>query len=348
MFSDAHGGLNRAELREAGFQAQDVVDFSVNTNPFGPPPAVLAALAQYDPSAYPDREALELREGLAQQNRVEINQVLAGNGAAELIWLAARAFLSPGDRALVVSPSFGEYARAAQAGGAAVIEYRAQPPDFHLDVDRLIETIRKAQPKLVFLCNPNNPTGIFLKDEEICAINAACARGILVLDEAYRAFVTGTPFAPPLDENMLVLRSMTKDFAIAGLRLGYAIGRADVIAALKNVQPPWSVNAAAQAAGLACLAEIETVQKTLAQTRILADRLSDELRQLGANVARTTLHYRLVDVSPLAGSEFRRLLLRSRLVVRDCASFGLPHYVRAGTRLEEDNRHLINSWRLLI
>ena len=348
MPGEAHGGLRPAELRALGLDPANVLDFSVNVNPFGPAPGLLAVLSAYDPSSYPDREVSELRTVLAQLNGVDLEQVVVGNGTAELIWIAGHALLRE-RRVVIIGPTFGEYRRAAEVVGAQVDELILSPPDFTMETADILTRLQAAKPDVVFLCNPNNPTGRLLSDPEVAEIASACAPGILILDEAYRAFVTLDPFAPPPAENCVVMRSMTKDFAIPGLRLGYALAAPERAAQLARFQPPWSVSGAAQAAGSAGLAELDYLRQTLEQTRHLAEELQSGLWAIGAQVVSSSTHYCLVDVSAYGGgTSWRRRLLPYGLQVRDCTSFGLPDYVRVGARLPEQNNRLLQIWQAMI
>lgn len=340
-----HGGLDWSRLLDAGISPAEIIDFSVNVNPFGPCPGVREAIKHIDPAAYPDRSSHELTRLLAELNQVRRDEVLTGNGTAELIWLAAHAWL-PGRRAAILSPTFGEYARAAQAAGAAVELLPAGPPHFRWDMDIILRRLAGLQPALVFLCNPNNPSGVFLRDEEVREIARKIAPGILILDEAYRTFVTLRPFAPPPEKNVLVLRSMTKDFGLAGLRLGYALGRPALIETLRKYQPPWSVNCLAQAAGVAALADLEYVEKSCVEIHRLSIDLRSALADYGASILPSETPYCLVNVESQGSARgvFDRLLGRG-IQVRDCTSFGLPAYIRLGTRREEDNRRLVEIWK---
>ncbi|MHC1781177.1 MAG: histidinol-phosphate transaminase [Anaerolineaceae bacterium] len=341
--SEEHGGVSPRELSRLGISARDLVDFSVNSNPFGPSPRVLEALRAVDISSYPDRDCSELTDFLAAANRVSPGQVLVGNGTSELIWLVSQAFLKPGDEVLIVGPTFGEYRRAAAALGARVTEIRAKEPDFHPPLEEIIRRVEQDQPRLVFLCNPNNPIGSYLSPEAVSKLAAACGPGaILVLDEAYRSFVAGD-FFPGLPEgNCLVLWSMTKDFALAGLRLGYALGNPEWIERIRSFQPAWSVNALALAAGAGALADLDYYRKTLSDLAGLKVEFFSHLRNLGWMVVPSDVHFGLVH----AGSQARDLrlrLLQLSIQVRDCTSFGLPDYIRVSTRLPADNLKLLQT-----
>jgi threonine-phosphate decarboxylase len=345
MGLDTHGGLNLSEMRSLGIDPASLIDFSVNVNPFGPSPRALAALRAFDPAHYPDRGVLQLREALADVNGLASDNVLVGNGTAELIWLVAHAFVLMDNPVLIVGSAFGEYERAARAAGADVTEIRAAPPTFQLSADHLIAEIASRRPRLVFLCNPNNPTGLHLSDADVRRIAEACADGLLILDEAYRSFVTLSPFGPPPTANTIVLRSMTKDFALAGLRLGYALGESQLLQAMRAFQPPWSVNGAAQAAGLAGLGDLDYLRHTLELTRQSAQALRIALSNLGARVLPAPTHFILIEVGD--GAVWRRQLMAEACLVRDCASFGLPLCVRVGARRPEENQQLIQAWAKL-
>lgn len=339
--SEDHGGINPAELQRLGIDCEKLIDFSVNSNPFGPAPAVLEALQKVDVSLYPDRDCDEIRRALGQVCRVSPDQVCVGNGTAELIWLITHAFLRPGERVLILGPTFGEYARAAAALGADVKEIRACAPLFTPPVDTLLTAVRQQRPRLVFLCNPNNPTGKFIPLSDIEKVAQACGQDcLLVLDEAYRSFVDGQFFSTLSAENCLVLRSMTKDFALASLRLGYVLGSAAHIARLRQFQPAWSVNAYAQAAGLAALQSLDYYRKTLEELTKLKRDFFLGLSTASLTVVSSDVHFGLIALNRPA-VEVRRMLLQQSIQVRDCASFGLPDFIRISTRQKWENEKFI-------
>ncbi|MCX7680433.1 MAG: histidinol-phosphate aminotransferase family protein [Anaerolineae bacterium] len=343
---DQHGGLDYARLRAEGIAPEEVLDFSVNSNPFGPHPAVQEALARVDVSRYPDPEAGLLRERLAALCGLPPAQVLVTNGTAQAIWLVALAYLEPGDAALVVGPTFGEYRVASQLMAAAVHALSAsEERGFHPDVGAIADQVSTLRPRLVWLCNPNNPTGVYLDREAVLCILRACeaAGSLLVLDEAYVNFA-----ASPWDSisllrsgHLLLLRSMTKDFALAGLRLGYVLGAPDAIRALRRAQPPWSVNAAAQVAGLAALDHLEEYRETWRRLRGVIEDLRVGVAGRGFSALPTTVNFLLVQTGD--GDRTREALARRRILVRSCRSFGLPAHIRVGTRRPEENQRLLEA-----
>lgn len=336
-----HGALDYAELERLGLDADKMLDFSVNSNPYGPSPAVRRALAEVPLERYPDREALSLRRALAGRLDISPEQIVIGNGTAELLWLLALAFLRVGDRVLIIGPTFGEYGRAAALMGALVTAWTAEPERaFAVDPVQVGQRLQELAPRLVFMCNPNNPTGTVVTPETISTWAEAHPRTLFVVDEAYLAFAPGQRSALGVAlDNVLVLRSMTKDYALAGLRLGYAVGHASVIAALAGVRPAWNVNALAQAAGMAALSDEAHLRESLEALGRAKCELVASLEDLGLAPLPSAVHFFLVHVG--GGRAFRQALLQRGILVRDCDSFGLPAYVRIATRRPEENAQLL-------
>jgi histidinol-phosphate aminotransferase len=305
-------------------------------------PKALAALKTIDASRYPDSSCTTLRAAIAERLNVAQANVLFGNGSIELIWLLASAYLRPGDNVVVFSPTFGEYARAAAIHGARVIEHRAEEADsFRLDLKRAKALLLDHSPRLVFLCNPNNPTGAYLDPSAVTELSTYCHDGLLVVDEAYLAFVDAAHLGNPGfgDGTIVRLRSMTKDYALAGLRLGYVLAQPDIIQALDRVRPPWSVNSVAQTAGLAALEDehhIDRARELVAESKAF---LVDQLGRRGLPLQPSAANYILVRVGD--GRAFRSALLKRGRGVRDCASFGLPEFIRIGIRSLEECRQLV-------
>ncbi|MBC7107036.1 MAG: histidinol-phosphate aminotransferase family protein, partial [Firmicutes bacterium] len=284
-----------------------------------------------------------LRHALALVHGVGPDQVFPGNGAAELIRLLAVAFLSPGDRALVLEPTFGEYAVSCRLMGAAVVAYRATAErGFAPDVEEVLALIARHRPRLVFVCQPNNPTGHYLDRGEVSAILEA-APGLVALDEAYVNFVEDAwPSNSLLPAgNLVVLRSMTKDYALAGLRLGYAVAPPRVARALARAAPPWNVNALAQRAGVLALQSEGYLERSRSVVREALGILREGLKALGLRPLPSRANFFLVEVGD--GRGFRQALLRRGILVRDCASFGLPSCVRIAARPPAECRRLLDA-----
>jgi histidinol-phosphate aminotransferase len=347
-FSEEHGGVDPTELKRLGISPKKLIDFSVNSNPFGPSPLVLEAIRNVDVSKYPDRFYAELKNRLADLNKIDAHHILVGNGTAELIWLVAQALLKTGDIVLILGPTFGEYYRASVAFGAQVMEIRAESPNFKPPVAALIEKIQKTDPRLVFLCNPNNPTGQVISKDDLQKILGVCkGQTLLVLDEAYRSFAGESFFGEMGNENCVILRSMTKDFALAGVRLGYSIAKPEFVDRLLQFQPSWSVNAFAQAAGLAVLSELPYYEKTLRDLKLLRDEFFKQLESINQTLIQSSTHFVLIRTSGEARLA-RRWFLQRSIQVRDCVSFGLPEFIRISTQLQADNLAFLREYRKMI
>jgi histidinol-phosphate aminotransferase len=346
LSSEEHGGIDPAELQRYSITADQLIDFSVNSNPFGPSPRVKESIAKMEVSRYPDRFCGEITEKLASLNGISRDQILVGNGTAELIWLIGQAFIKPGDEVLIIGPTFGEYQRAARQYGALITEINAIPPDFIPPVKKVIDYVRSRHPKLVFLCNPNNPTGKFIPSRGTGEIARACGeQTILVLDEAYKSFVNGEFFGKQPEGNCLLLRSMTKDFALAGIRIGYLLAESSLIARIHDYQPSWSVNSFAQAAGLAALSDLRYYQRTLEELHALRERFILQLQENRIQIVGSDVQFMLIPIGSLA-RKLRIELLKKGIQVRDCASFGLPEFIRVSTQFIEENQRLSDELQL--
>jgi histidinol-phosphate aminotransferase len=331
-----HGG-HRSDLPPGA-----LLDFSANINPFGPSPRIWPAMQAVDIARHPDPRATPLRRALAAHNGVDPAALLVGNGAADLIYQLATAYVRPGDRVLVVAPTFGEYAAAAAMMGAEVVEHRLSPASgFALDAAALLHTVQRTQPRLLFLCSPNNPTGTYIDQRTVDYLLRAAPHTLLVLDEAYVNFVAAPWRAPPLLEhpNLLLLRSLTKDYALTGLRVGYTIAAPEIIAAIEKVQPPWAVNALAQAAALAALEDAAHLRDTLTWLAQASATLRADLGAAGFAPLSSAAHYCLLPVH--AAAAWQAALLARDILVRDCTSFGLPQHIRIAARQPAENARLV-------
>ncbi len=300
-----------------------VLDFSANVNPLGPPEGVRSLLIQRTDSIlrYPTPDAGEFCEAAASHHRIPRGCVLAGNGASDLIYLVTRLFV--GLRARVVVPAFTEYEDACEAAGIPVNQE-------NYDV--------------TFAGNPTSPEGRLIPREEILRLD-----GKLVIDEAFMDFTAGSESLVDRaaeDPRVIVIRSLTKFYAIPGLRLGYLIAAPDTISRLRRLQPPWNVNALAIQAGVAALADREYGERTRRTVRRLRESLTRGLSDAGLNPLPSETNFVLCKV-PDAGSLCRELLSRG-IAARNCDSFTAiepNRYVRFAVRTGEENDRLLAACR---
>ena len=351
-----HGGIDYAELRALGIAPEHVLDFSANLNPFGPPPGVMEVLSGVSHelteaiSHYPDSEASHLRQCLTEKLGVEVKNILVGNGSMELMRLAALAYFGKGDEVVIIEPTFGEYRIACQIAGASVITQRlVEGNNFQLNIDETVQLLKQHRPKGIFICNPNNPTGRYLSRADFEKILDASLNSLVVLDEAYISFVDSAWCSIDLAlhssgaaverGNLLILRSMTKDYSMAGLRLGYGVASEEVIATLRRICPPWNVNALAQRAAIIAINEEEYCKRCQVEIGEARGYLVAELSNLGLPPLPSEANFFLVEVGD--ASWFRHELLKRKILVRDCTSFGLPQYVRIAPRTKPECQRLI-------
>jgi histidinol-phosphate aminotransferase len=337
-----HGGINHAELMTYGLKPEDMIDFSVCTNPFMPPPGIKETLSQIPIEQYPDSEANDFREELSAHLGVPAGNILAGNGTTELIRLIAIAYFRQGDPVLILEPTYGEYEIAGRIADARLVRHQAREEDnLTPRIEDIIDLIRKHRPQGVFICNPNNPTGKYLSRRDMETVIDAGEDSLFILDEAYIAFVTKRWNSMELATrgNVVVLRSMTKDYGMPGLRLGYMVAHQDIIKNLRRVRPPWNVNIVAQTLGTAVLKNAAYLEQSLKQIQDVKRFLTDELCRRGFKVLPSDANYFLMKVGN--AGKFRQSLLKYGIMVRDCTSFGLPEYVRIAPRTRPECERLI-------
>jgi len=335
-----HGGPNYAEFERLGIKPKDVLDFSSNSNPY--PFKLDFSLDDVVIDHYPDSDSTELRRLVASQNSIAPENVIAGSGSMEIIRLIAQAYFSRGDKVLIMKPTFGEYEIACRVAGAEVVEFWAEESNnFNFDTGCVTDTITRLKPKATFICNPNNPTGQYLSRVEVEAVVEAAGDGLVVLDEAYIAFTEGAWKSVDLISkgNLIIVRSMTKDFALAGLRLGYGLADAGIIENLCKVKPPWNVNVVAQRAGAQALGDGEYIKRSERLIRQNRDYLLVEFSSLGYQIVPTRTNFFLLKVG--RAGEFRSAMLQHGVIVRDCTSFGLPRYVRIAPRTLPECKKLV-------
>ncbi len=343
-----HGGIDYAELTDRGIAPSSVIDMSVCTNPYMPPDGIIDAITTIDIKRYPDSESTELRNLISAVLNIPSDTLLVGNGTTELIRLITMAYLEDGDTALIVGPTYGEYEVACQLVCANIVKYHAeQKNNYRHIVEKVVDIIIEANPGIVFICNPNNPTGSYYIRREIENILRALKNGLLVLDEAYVSFVDNSWSSADLikDGNVIVLRSMTKDCGLAGLRVGYAVADHRVIRTLRKICPPWNVNIAGQKAAVSLLREKRDIAESKKLLLEAKDYLVKELIALGYEVVPSQTHFFLVKVGDAAA--FRSALLAQGILVRDCASFGLKEYIRLSASTIAQSHIFIDTVREL-
>ncbi len=323
-----HGGNVRAAREAAG---RPILDFSACTNPCSFPVGGVLRECAKGLAHYPDDRYPEFREAAARFSGTSPDLVIPGNGSTELIDLAIRTFLEPGDRVVVKGPTYEEYRFRAMLAGAEVKE--GSGPN---------------SSRMVFLCNPNNPTGELLPRDEVLRLAEECDRrgALLVADESFVELSdpaqTVAPDAADF-EGLLVLRSISKAFGLPGLRAGFAAASPPVAEALEARRSPWSLSVPADAAARACFRGagpfLEQSRRRVARERAW---LAEALRGAGLRPVESRAPF-LCAEAPVPASRAARGFLKRGLLVRDCTSFGLPRHLRFGLRRRHDNRRLAEA-----
>ena len=340
----AHGGIDYAELKRCNISPEEVIDFSVSVNPFGPPPGIESAISGALLDRYPDSESTEVREALAKKLRLTPEQVMIGSGSTEIIRLIAAAFFEPNDLVLIPQPTYSEYETACHLVGARPLKpWMLGETDLRLNIPRVKELIDEHRPAAIFVCNPNNPTGEYLPKGALEDILHAAYNSLVVVDEAYVAFTQEPWDSTDLIDtgHLIVVRSMTKDFALPGLRLGYALASKQAISLLNRVKPPWNVSSVAQAAAAFVLRSDAYLRRCAEKLRQSGELLVAGLRSRGLEPTPSQANFFLLKVGDAAG--FRRALLGKGIIVRDCTSFGLPTYVRLAPRTAGECEKLLRA-----
>jgi threonine-phosphate decarboxylase len=345
-----HGGNVLHYSKKYGIPPEKIIDFSASVNPLGPSKKCLRAMNRAFPelSRYPDPDSLELTAKVAAVHGLKDGQVLIGNGSTEFIYLLPRALGVK--KALVLSPSFSDYERASELAGAKVVRLPLlEENNFSPDMASLSRELKKCG--LLFLCNPNNPTGTLLPRDELLALlrEASDAGTVVCIDEAFIEYVPGeSVLKEAVRLGAVVLRNFTKFYGMPGIRIGYAAAAPKLIAKMKAIREPWTVNNLAQAAALAALGDREYEKKTLAGNEAERDYMFHGLSETGWLLPfSSTANFLLVKIlePKISSSSLTMRLAEKGLLVRDCSTFpGLgQRFIRIAVLSKPQNRRLIKS-----
>jgi histidinol-phosphate aminotransferase len=340
------------EELEREFGIPDAIKLASNENPLGPSnrvqKAVAAALSALN--RYPDGSGFYLRQALAKKHGVTPEQVLLGNGSNELIELLVRAFLRPGDEAIVPHPSFVVYPMIVQAAGG--IRVMVMLKEYRLDVEAMARAITPLT-KIVFIANPNNPTATIVTADEVEHFMARVPeRTIVVFDEAYIEFAQGPDFPDALsyvrqNRKVIVLRTFSKAASLAGLRVGYGLADADAMSLMNRIRQPFNVNSLAQVAALAALEDEAHVLECVRMIEAGRLFLYEEFKGLGLKYVPSRANFILVDVGRSAAEIYQKLL-HEGIIVRPMTPFGMESTLRITVGTPEENRRLVKGLRAVL
>lgn len=361
-----HGGEIFEAMENYG---NNVIDFSANISPLGISKGALnciykALKSKENISRYPNINSSEVIKSIIDFFDCDITKenIIFGNGSVELIRLFCFVFLSKGDRVLIPVPTFGEYEFSSKISGAQCdFIYLLSENDFKLNIDEIINSTAK-KTKAIFLCNPNNPTGKLIpRLELIKLLDFAKQKKILVfVDEAFIDFSEGLEeksavYSITEYENLFVLRSLTKMYGLAGLRIGFGIGSPEIIRYMKNASIPWNVNYLAQKALICALKDKKHVLKTkemVLNEKVYIFKKLNELSDASLKVFETDCNFLLIDISKYGINSilFKKKMLEKGVLIRDCSSFrGLDNrYVRIAIKTRSENRKMLNAFKEVI
>jgi histidinol-phosphate aminotransferase len=331
--------------RELGIREADIIKLASNENPIGPSPRAVKAMegALKEVNRYPDGSCFYLKKRLAARLKVRPQNLIIGNGSDELIDIITKAFLEERQEALMAEPSFLEYKIVTRTRGAKI---RTVPLEgFRYNIEEIARAITK-DTKLIFLGNPDNPTGAYLGKKDLSYLLARCPkRVILVFDEAYRELTDAAGYSNPVDyikrENIIVLRTFSKAYGLAGLRIGYAIAGRGLTGWMERVRQPFNVNLLAQIAAEAAISDTRHLSNTRSLVKKGKRFLIREMVGLGCEVAASPANFILFSAKGIRGTDIFKRLLCEGVIIRDMKPYGIDQWARVNIGTMPENRKFI-------
>lgn len=343
---------------EREYGVHDIIKLASNENPWGPSPVALAAIQAALPELwlYPDGGAHELKQALARHLGLSASQLTVGNGSNELLLLLAETFLGPDRSAVHAQYGFAIYPLVIRATGARCLVAAAQAPGSNMPYGHDLATLARAiepDTRLVFIANPNNPTGTWLEGGALRAFLAAApAHTLVVLDEAYLEYARVEGVEQGLGwlelfPNLVLLRTFSKAYGLAGARIGYALSHPSVAEAMNRIRPAFNVSSLGQAAAIAALGDPGHVQAVAERTVAERQRMQGILNERGVRFVPSVANFLLIEVGEGAAGLYEGLL-RAGLIVRPVGGYGLPRHLRVTVSLREHNDRLLAELQRLL
>ena len=333
--------------RELGLER--VIKLASNESPMGPSPEAVRAIssAAAEVNRYPDGGCYYLRKALSEKLSVDGDNLVFGNGSDEIILLALHAFVDPGDEVVVADPTFMIYHIASMVKNARL---RTVPlKNYRYDLKGMLAEVTP-RTKVIFIANPDNPTGTYANDKQLRDFVEAVPGSVLVfIDEAYYEYASGGDYPETIDlikredKNVLVARTFSKAYALAGLRVGYGLGRKDMISALNKVREPFNVNSLAQAAAVAALRDQEYMKSSVKLVKTEKERFYSRLTDLGIEYLPSLTNFILINVKR-DSSVFFDELLKKGVIVRDMSAWKMDGFIRVNMGLPEENDAFFRSF----
>lgn len=351
------GGKPISEVaREFGLDESKIVKLASNENPLGMPESAKKAMAKAaeDLGRYPDSNGFDLKNALAKKLNVPFEWITLGNGSNDILELTARAVAQEGDEVVFSKHAFAVYPLATQAVGGKAVEVPATK-DYGHDLPAMLKAITP-RTRLVFVANPNNPTGTFLPAKEIeTFLEQVPSNVVVVIDEAYNEFLTPEQQYDAIAwvrkyPNVIVSRSFSKAYGLAGLRIGYGVAQNNITDLLNRIRQPFNVNSLAQAAAIAALADVEFLKKCYELNRAGYAQLTAAFEQMGLRYLPSSGNFVLVKVGDdvNAGAKVNLELLKAGVIVRPVGNYGLPEWLRISIGLPEENQAFIEALKKIL
>jgi len=327
----------------------EVIKLASNENPLGPSPKGLDAYKDVARKIfrYPESFSFDLRNVIAKKFLVGLEGVIVGAGSDEIIEMLAKAFLTPEDEVVVSEYSFLQYRIAAELMGAKVVAVPMR--NMRYDVDAMAKAVTE-KTKLVFIANPNNPTGCYVSKLELAEFLVKLPNHVFpVIDEAYFEYASEEKDYPSSfheffhKRSMMVLRTFSKIYGLAGLRVGYGIGPEEIISVLDKVRPPFNVSLPAQSAAIAAFGDTAFVEESLELNRKERNFLREELVKMGFNVLPSATNFLLFETQPKRGRILFERLLHKGVIIRSVDEYGLNEYLRVTVGKPQENRIFLKA-----
>ena len=337
--------------RELGLPANSIIKVASNENPFGPSPLAVAAMekALTGVNLYPDGNAFYLKQKLAAKLGVEPANLILGNGSNEIIEFVAHALLAPGDDVVVSQFCFAIYPIVAKMAGANVVTVPAK--NYGHDLPAMLRAVTP-RTKIIFVANPNNPTGTLASREELIRfVNDVPDDVLLVMDEAYIEFLGDAVDLVPLvrlgaRKNLVLMRTFSKIYGLAGLRIGYGIGNAEFISALEKIRQPFNVNLLAQTAALAALDDVEHVRKSRANNFAGLEFFERAFRELKLEFVPSRANFILVRIGD--GRMVFEAMQKQGVIVRPMGGYQLPEWIRISIGTPRENERCLGALKMAL
>ncbi len=337
--------------RELGIER--VIKLASNENPLGNSPAATKAVQEWanNMAIYPDGNGTSLKQALSDKLGVAPDQILLGAGTDQILEIIAQTYINPGDNAIMGDPSFPRYSSVVKVMDGQSIEVPLTE-DYRMDLNAFLEKIND-RTKIIWLCNPNNPTGTIISaQEQIDFIKRVPKDVLVVLDEAYYEYARGGDYPESLDlldefDNIIILRTFSKAYGMAGLRIGYAISNKDIIGYLNRVRGPFNTNTGAQVAAIAALEDQEFIEKSVQSNNQGKEYLYSAFEEMGLEYIPTHANFLMVKIN-ISSSEVFKALLKKGVIIRSADIYGMDDWIRVTIGTCEENEIFVKALKEVI